>query len=521
MNRTLMFTVAVLPHMVLACSADAPSRPEQGTQLTAATAPLPYLLPEETIVAIEIRDLSRRWLEVRETRVLADIQDRILDAIHLQPDMLLAIAGNRAVLALVHGDEGRAILPIALLLPPDVGRAEAELATVAPSWSVISARGALWAGPSGMADWLQRVALGNGSSLAQAIPLSEVDERLPTGGLVRGWVNPKAIRRAIQASARERLPAWVDLGRELIAAELDAVRWIGFRRDVKSDRVTTDAVIAYDTRILPAEFSEVLARRASSPRIPAALPDDVVVAASFRLEAQVALPWLRFIAASDPAGPFRNLEFWLREFEGRTRLSVEDDLFGSFGEHGWLLAFESVEAKAPPWVVVLQAPNADRAETTMLALLDWSAEHAWLRTLGAAVPEVRDEELEEGPVHTFVLSTPVKELFGPSFAAVERFLVFGANPNSVQLGIDLIQSGAFPDETLSTARPAPQGSLTVLGSLLARLATSLAMLANSTTELSEEMAALVDVVANVRSLSCDIHYEVDALRLSGEVLLTQ
>jgi hypothetical protein len=519
MKRTFALAAAVVPYFVLACSADAPSRPEYATELTAATAPLPQLLPEETMIAVEIRDLTQRWPEIRSNRLIAELQNRVLEEINLEPDHLPAILGDRAVFALVLANEARSALPVALLLPPDVGRAEALLASIAPSWTVLRARGALWFGPTRLADRLKQVALGDGSSLAQAIPLNEVDQRLPAGGLVRGWVNPAAIKRAVGASAHGRLSAWLDLLRGVISAELDAVRWIGFRRDIEAGRITADAIVTYRTDLLPLEFSEALNPGASSPHLPARMPDGVAIAAAFRLEAQVALPWLRYLAANDPDGPLRNLEFWLKELEGRSGLDLEHDLFSALGEHGWLLVLESVNEAAFQWAIVLEATDATRVENALLSVLDWGTEQAWTRTLGLAVPKVQDNELDGRLVHTLVVSTPLGKLAGPLLSSSEGYLLIAAGSNSMRSALRLVENAAFSTEPRPEARPEAQGSIVIQGPPLARLVESMLTLAAKPGGGNGLFAVMADLVANAPGFAGNMFYETDAVRLSGEVSL--
>ena len=64
-NKIVITATLASLSMLVSCSADAPSTPRHETHFTAATAPLPYLLPEGTLLAVEIHDLARRWPEIR------------------------------------------------------------------------------------------------------------------------------------------------------------------------------------------------------------------------------------------------------------------------------------------------------------------------------------------------------------------------------------------------------------------------------------------------------------------------
>ncbi len=516
---TVVVLVAILS-LLVACSADAPSTPDPAARSDAASVPLPALLPQSTLLAAELRDLTARWSEIRAIRPIAAFQDRVLTGIGLTAEDLQLLLGDRAVFALVSGSD-HILWPLALLRPPDIEQAEALLDSSGASWAVIRARGALWVGPKRVAVELETVASGDGTSLAQAVPMDEVSSRLPPGGLVRGWVNPMAIRQLLRARLGRRWSATLDLVRGMISAELEVVRWIGFRREIAQGRVTTDAVAVYDTSALPPELARLFDPDASSPQLPSLLPDKTAIAVAFRPEAQAYLPWLRYVAASEPRGPLRNLDFWIDELEERCDMSLERDLFDTIGPHGWLLVFENRVEEPPAWAMVLEASNARLAEATILALLSWSAEHATLRTLGLARPQVHDDVVGGNLTHHLVIRTPVGQLPGPSFTAVDGYLVAGVGEHTIRSGLDLIDGLAFPAGEDTGTGATPQASLQLRGPALAHLLGSSLRKLSAVGEEFELLEPVVGLIATMSGASTRLWYEADGIRLHADILLSQ
>ncbi len=521
MKKTVLVVVlVVILSLLLACSADAPSTPDLAARNATADSPLPHLLPQSTLLAAEFRDLATRWSEIRAIRPLAEFQNRLLAGSGLTAADLPLLLGDRAVVALVSGTD-RVCRPLALLRPTDLDRAEALLGSLGASWSVIQARHALWIGPQGVAEELETVALGDGTSLAEVVPMDAVDARLPPGGLVRGWVNPTAVRQLLQVRLGRRWSAVLDLIRSLISVELEAVRWIGFRRDITRGRVATDAVVVYDTRALPPEVAGLFDPSASSPQLPSPLPDDAAVAAAFRPESQGYLPWLQHVAAREPQGPLRNLDFWIDEFEQRFDTSLERDLFRAIGPHGWLLVFENRAEEPAAWVMVLEASNASLAEATILKLLNWSAEHAAVRTLGLARPRVQDGNLGDRLTHQVVVRMPVGQLPGPSFTTVDGYLLAGVGESAIQAAMGLIAARAFPAGQHGGMGPPPHASLQVRGPALGHLPNSLPGAVTAGGQESVLVEAVVGLIAAVADASTQLWYEADGIRLHSEISLNQ
>ncbi|UCD23915.1 MAG: hypothetical protein JSW51_12920 [Gemmatimonadota bacterium] len=503
----------------LSCSSDTPSTPEHTTYLTAETAPLHHLLPEETVLAVELRDLPRRWNEIRSIRSLARFQDQLLQQVGLNSDDIPLIAGERCVVALVSSADGRTVVPIAVLLPPSEPEAHAIVESLSTNWTLVKARGALWIGPQHMTHEMTIAALGNGTSLADVIPTAEASHRLPTGGLVRGWVNPMALKHVFQARVEGSLPDMIDVFGMFLSAELEAVRWIAFRRDVELATITTDASVAYDLSALPPEVASVFNPVASKPQMPVDLPSSVVVAAAFRPEAEVTLAWLRYVAQANATSSLRNLDFWIDEFENRYGHDLESDLFEAVGEHGWFLGLEGVGGEPPAWLIVLQAKDANSVESTLLNLLNWSKEHAWARTLGLAVPRIDHQDVAGATAHVVAVRTPFGQVAGPLFATVDDHLVAGTDENALQTGIALVRAGSFSADGGARAGSTPaHASFWARGPAVTGLAQSILELADTDSH-NALVGAVAGLIAGFVSAAARAWYEQDALLLHGEIEL--
>jgi hypothetical protein len=515
----LIAIILLLSLFMIACSADAPATPEQEINLTAATAPLPHLLPEGTLLAVEFHDLARRWSEIRAVRPLVQLQDRLLAAAGLTPDVVPVLAGDHAVFALVTGSRDHALVPIVLLKPlgTQVGVAAESLG---PNWSMVRARGALWVAPTEAVAALRRIAVGDGTSLAGAQPLDEMEDRLPPGGLVRGWINPSALKPLLRGRIQVPLSGLVHAIAASLAAELEVVRWIGFRRDLEPGRLVGDAITVYDLRRLPNEIARVLDPGATAVRLPASVPEDVVLAAVFRPEAGAALPWLHFVAAQDRESPLRNIGFWVEEFESRFGRSLAHGLFGAIGERAWFLILRPGPAGSHRWALAFESPQPRLVEATVLDLLDWSADHAWPRTLGLAVPRVRILKRNGVTIHEVTIRTPFGEAVGPVFAASAGFFVVAAAETTLLRATAVLENGAF---TL-TANEAEQStaahaSLWLRGTALAGAVESVLALDESEAGCRDLAQAVGELLSGVSFVSARAWYESDAVRMHGELQL--
>jgi hypothetical protein len=190
-----------------------------------------------------------------------------------------------------------------------------------------------------------------------------------------------------------------------LAADLEAIEVAGFRREIIDGELVTDMWVGIDGDVVPEAFVRALAADRGPALLPPDLPGNALVAKSFRTEPEAGLAWLRALAARDPDGPLRNLDFWINEFEERTGRSVEADIVDALGERGLALLLESESAGSMELVAIVDADDPERLEAALIDLRDWLAEQIWGRSLGLAAPRLRDDDDENGAVHGLVVAT--------------------------------------------------------------------------------------------------------------------
>ncbi len=475
------------------------------------------LLPASTVAAVEIRDLDRRWSEIRGLPAIARFQDRFLAGLGLSAADLRELAGNHVVLALVTADDGRSVIPLGLLRPPRLAQATARLEELRGSYRL--GRDAIWLVPPADGDRLRDLMLEPRAEGVRDFGLDELDRRLPGGGLVRGWINPVALRELLRHQIPGTRPAIVELVTALGAAELEAVRFAGFRRDLTADGVLTEAIVGYDTDLLPPEVTRALGSHRLPSLLPPTLPSGVAAMAAFRPEAEASLAWLRHASASDPRGPLRNLDFWLDELQGSTGLDIERDLLDHLSDRGWLVVFEGDSDDTVQVAMVFEVEDALRIEESLVRLSSWLMEQAWGRSLGLVVPRARESNVDGNVLHTTTLWTPLGEAPGPAFLVHDGHLLVGTTERAVTKGLQLLDgkkswTTAVAERDLTT--PADE-SMLVRGAALAPLMHVL-MTAQAGDPIAAEMAAAFSALAaELGSVSGGIWYEGDAVRLRGRV----
>jgi hypothetical protein len=486
------------------------------------------LLPESTVLAVELRDVDSRWSEIRGMRAISRFQDRLLAGSALGADDLRRLIGDHAVLALVVAADGRSALPVAVLRPRRISEAAAllEEASVSrgqqdPAYTVHRRGDTLWIGPIDAADRLATLARGTGTSLLKSLPLSETNARLPDGGLIRGWLNPRVLGDLLRDQIEGTRPEWLELVGALAAAELDAVRFAGFRRDLTPDGVITDAVIGYDTDVLPPEVTRALAFPAGRSVLPGAMPAGVVMMFSFPLEPKAGLAWLRYAAERDPRGPLRNLDFWIAELEARTRLDLELDLLDLLGERGWFFVLEGDTRETVRVVVILESRDPARVHRTLVRLEDWVKEHVAGRSLGLTVPRSREVPVLGRTARAMTFRSPLGEEPGPAFLATDEHIVLASGEQALKEGLRLLATRdawrAAPHHP-AFAGPADE-SLLVRGSALSPVVQ--ALIENKTPAGVDGLAAaLSGLVGDLESASLGVRYEGDVVRLWSRVGFT-
>ncbi len=462
-----LLTIAALA-IVLSCEEE-PGPGPAAPQIPPPAEALVDLLPGSTRAAVRLLDLAGRWDELRAIPPLARLQDHLLNEVQLDPADVPEIAGRQAVIAMVADEATRRIVPVAILDPPSPAEALQRLAE-SDGLFASAARGVIWTGPASHARLVEHIAAGDGTSLHQAVDFSALDNRLPPGGLVRAALNPRALSDGLRRWAEFEGTGPAGSLARLLAVELEAVDVVGFRRDFVDGELVTDIWVGIDSEVVPEALTRALAAHRGPAVLPSPLPADVLVANSFRTEPEAGLAWLRTLAARDPRGPLRNLEFWIDEFETRSGRSVESDIVSALGERGLVLLIESEDDNALELVAILDAHDAGRLEAALIDLRDWLAEQIWGRTLGLAVPQHRDADDASGGVHKLDFWSPFGSLLGPAFQIVDDHLVVATSRSGLDRGVELARAAstwATPDWALGDG-PADEIAL-IRTSTLARV----------------------------------------------------
>jgi hypothetical protein len=399
------------------------------------------LLPNSALAAVELLNVDSRWEELRAIAPLARVQDHMLGELGLDADDVPVIAGPQMVLAFVKDDAARSIVPVAVLDPPSPADA-LQLLSASDGLTTVEARGAIWVGPAAQARTVERLAAGDGTSIRHAVDFDALAARLPAGGLVRVVVNPGALRAWLLrwAEYEGTIPA-ASLAR-LLAADLEAIEVAGFRRDIVDGELVTDAWMGIDAEVVPEAVTRALATDRGPATLPSELPAGAVLVCSYRNETEAGLAWLRALAARDPDGPLRNLDFWIGEFEERTGRDVEADIVDAMGERGLMLLLESGSAGNMELVAIVDADDPERLEAALIDLRDWLAEQIWGRSLGLAAPRLRDSGDEGGAVHGLDVWSPLGSLSGPVFQLADGRLVVATSRESLGFGVELAGSAA-------------------------------------------------------------------------------
>jgi hypothetical protein len=508
-------TLLAIAALALALSCEDSRDPEPAAPQVQATAEdLVDLLPSSTLAAVKLLGLADRWDEVRALPPLARLQDRMLDHLGLAADDVPDIAGSQAVLALVTDDAARRLVLLAVLDPPSPARA---LQRLAESDALVAreARGALWIGSVNHASLIERIAAGDGTSLRQTVDFSQLGERLPAGGLVRAIINTPALSEALRRWAEFQSARPAAALARLVAADLEAVEVAGLRRDIVDGELVTDMWVGIDQAVVPEEFTRALSAERGPAALPRDLPANVMIAKAFRTEPETGLAWLRTLAANDPGGPLRNLEFWIDEFEARSGRNVETDIVDALGARGLLLLIEGDDDGALEMVAVLDARDPDRLEAALIDLRDWLADQIRGRSLGLALPKVKNADHARGAAHGLDFWSPFGSFSGPVFQLVADRLVFATSQRSLDLGARLARDAATwtpPDWALGDGPP--DEVAWIRAGALARIFDAASIRAWSE---APDFGAIGEFLAGVGEGRVSVYYEEQGLRISAQI----
>jgi len=509
MRKTVIALACVVIGLVVGCE-DAQKPGPAELRVQTAAEDLIGLLPSSALAAVELFGLGSRWDELRTIPPLAALQDRVLGTLGLEADDVPAIAGPRMVLGLVADEDSRRIVPLAVLDPLSPLDAM-QCLSESDALFAVEARGALWAGPATQARLVERIAAGDGTSLHQAVDLGALAERLPAGGLVRAVLNPRAIAQWLRRWAEYQGTSPARALAQLIAADMEAIEVAGFRRDIVDGGLVTDVWVGIDDEIVPDAIVQALAADRGPAVLPLQLPADVVAAKAFRTESQAGLAWLRALAARDPNGPLRQLDFWIDEFEARSGRDVERDIIGALGERGLALFLEGGEGDGLEWLAVIDARDPQRLETALIDLRDWLGELIRGRTLGLARTHSQDEAL--GTAHALNLWSPFGSFSGPAFQLADDHLVVATSRRGLVLGLRLAGSAATwatPDWAL-VGGPPDEVAVVRLNELFSILTATRAIPLGR----SDGLSAVAEFLAGTGDGRLRVDYSADGFRITG------
>jgi hypothetical protein len=487
-----------------------------------------YRVPRSALLAVSTRDLDVRWDEIRRTQALADFQDALLSGWGLQPDSVPRLVGRRSVFFLAPAERWPFAVPVGLLEPADPGEARAILAGL-PDIAYLQEGALFWVGPAEAAELLTRLSKDDGPKFPEVVPLAEIADRLTPGGLVRGCVNSAAVLRLLRESAIEACPFPFRNAAAALAADLAAVRYVAFSRDFMDGQFTTEGLVAYDPARLPVKVRQVLNPAASPVLIPASAVADpgsvgairspfVVVA--FRPESSAWMPWVRYVAASDPHGPLRNLAFWLDEFQQRYACNLDRDLFSVIGDQAWLLATRGPLGDSLEIVAVFELRGQKAIEGVLEDLFSWAGEQVWLNTFGILSARSWHQDEPGIAIRGLTLRTPLALVQGPAFEVTGRYLIIALQPPGLETGRAWIKSIAAVSATDELEASGSCGTILAQPSELAQLIHAIHPAGVSDSD-GRVWQAVVGLMADSGTLRVDLDYERDAVRFRGRLPIRQ
>jgi len=497
--------------------------PAHASSLT-ADSELLYRVPGSALLAVSTFNVDQRWDEIRGSRALADFQDALLSGRGLTPDLVPRLVGRRSVFFLAPSDRWPFAVPIGLLEPVDAGEAEAILRAL-PDITYLRDGPLFWVGPADAKDLLARLLKDNGLKFPDVVPLSEIAERLPAGGLIRGCVNSNASLELLRESAIEACPFPLRNAAAALAADLSVVRYAAFRRDFVDGAFVTDGLVAYDATRLPAEIRRVLNPAASPVLIPASgvtlqRPDgssrSPFAVVAFRPESNAWLPWIRYVSASDPRGPLRNLGFWFEEFQQRYARNLDRDLFSVIGDQAWLLAARVPQTDSVDLALVFQLRGGKAIEGVLDDLFTWAGEQVWLSSFGILSAKSWHENLPGAAIRGLILRTPLASLQGPAFEVTGQYLVIALQPSGLETGRAWIRSIESAKMASGQEVPGSHGTILIQTRELGELVQALHPAAMPEQD-QRLWDAILGLMADSGTLRVDLKYESDAIRFHGRL----
>jgi hypothetical protein len=449
-------------------------------------------------------------MEIRRNPAFAHLQDSLLACAGASSDWLPLLLGNDSAFFLVPSDERPFVVPAAILQPTDLRRAE-EILSYAGVRTCRAYDGRLWVTPSGSEEAIARLISGSGTRLVESLPMDEIQGRLPADGLVRGWLNPPQFAGLLRQAGRDAPAGASSLFAAVLAAELDAIRYVAFRRDIQNGDVLGEGIAAYDLSAVPEEVARMLNPQALRPGLVGdfySKPGYPLIAA-FRPETQAWIPWLRYLAAHDRRGPLRNLDFWLDEFQERCGVDLANDVFATIGDRGWFLVLNRehrIDA-----AVVLELHRDFDLERPLTRMVSWMREQLLLGRFGGVELVFSRENYGADAFFRTLIRTPVHSIDGPGVAVTKGHLVIANSPEAFRAAaawIDRLRQSEIPGEA--------HGLLVAECSELARLLESI-LFPDADGMCRCAVKAVVSALSQVGLLRAEVNYEEDAIRFRGRI----
>ena len=471
------------------------------------------LIPASALLAVEVRDLDRRWGEIRSLPAIANLQDAILSGAGIPPELLPRLFGSRGVVFLASSPHPPNLMPVAILRPPDLQSAESVLGSLQTT-ALVRAGGAIWLGPAGSEDRLAELAANGNVRLVDVLPFAEIERRLPPAGLISGWVNPAAWAGFLRACEDLTGLAPIRFAASAAAGELETMRYLAFRRDLVNGGLEMDGIAAYEVARLPGEVARIFDPNATPALLPAELPPETVAAAAFRPQAAAWLPWLRYLSAADARGPLRNLDFWIGEFGQRYRRDLDREIFHALGEQAWMLATLAGDNRSvtPAWVFEVRDPQI--LAPALLDFISWLGEQVSLQSLGAVRPQLLLAGPQGNAAHDLALRLPFFSIPGPRFRIAGGYLVIGANDAAMQAALALAESARREAGATDAAAGPVHGSVRIQGG---RLAEWIQAAIPAIPERGGILDAIAVLVRSLDGMRIDLSYEADGFRVRGRI----
>jgi len=492
--------------------------------LLSADSELLYRVPASALLAVSTFQLDQRWSEIRNTRALADFQDALLSGPGLPPEFVPRLIGHRSVFFLAPADRWPFAVPVALLEPADPKEAQAILSKL-PDVSYVREGALFWVGPTEAKELLSRLSTDDGPKFPSAVPFGEIEDRLPDGGLVRGYVNSAACLKLLRESAIEACPFPFRNAAAALAADLAAVRYVAFRRDFVDGEFTTDGLVTYDPTRLPPEVSQLFNPTASAVSLPAGgvtvtRPDGSTrspfVVAAFRPESSAWMPWVRYVAASDTRGPLRNLAFWLEEFQQRYARNLDRDLFSVIGDEAWLLVARVPQSNSLELVLVFELRTGKSIEGVLEDLFSWAGEQVWLSSFGILSTRTWHEDQPGASLRGLTFRTPLASVQGPAFEVSGRYLLMALQPSGLATGQAWIGSIEAAKKSAGLNPPGSHGTVLIQPSELARFVQAVHPTGQQDRD-ERLLNAVLGLMADSGTLRVDLKYESDGIRFHGQL----